>query len=267
MGTEDRGCMDRLSADMWSSALDGSVSPPTERLSRLEVKLDAELAARAAVLDAIPGGARTDDQDTDAPESLDVVVPAVALPTDSAARKRVPLCSGLLDYFGAALILIAGACEDELPSKDDTDDDLADQILSSLHLRDERGAPQWREYRKLCLSALALLHGEITGELPPIAYAGSLAGLFGAYPAALAAVAEVSWYGNNKHNPGQPLHHARAKSTDQEDCIVRHLVDNMQDPGGYDGEMRHAACLVWRCLALTQIALERSGAPKARGAR
>jgi hypothetical protein len=44
-------------------------------------------------------------------------------------------------------------------------------------------------------------------------------------PAALAGVARISMEGNKKHNGDQPLHHARGKSTDHSDCIVRHLID------------------------------------------
>lgn len=39
-------------------------------------------------------------------------------------------------------------------------------------------------------------------------------GLLDYFPDALAAVAEVSFHGNQKHNPGQPMHHSRGKSTD-----------------------------------------------------
>jgi hypothetical protein len=45
------------------------------------------------------------------------------------------------------------------------------------------------------------------------------------FPAALALLARVSKTGNDKHNPGEPLHHARGKSMDHSDCVVRHLVD------------------------------------------
>jgi hypothetical protein len=38
-------------------------------------------------------------------------------------------------------------------------------------------------------------------------------------------VAELSRAGNEKHNPGEELHHARGKSNDHADCILRHLVD------------------------------------------
>src|SRR2546426_383753 len=49
-------------------------------------------------------------------------------------------------------------------------------------------------------------------------------GVLDYFPAALAAVAEVSWEGNNQHNPGEPLHWARGKSADHADCAVRHLM-------------------------------------------
>jgi hypothetical protein len=44
-------------------------------------------------------------------------------------------------------------------------------------------------------------------------------------PAAFALMAATSQKGNNKHNPGEPLHHARGKSTDHQDCILRHMTD------------------------------------------
>lgn len=85
------------------------------------------------------------------------------------------------------------------------------------------------------------------------------------FPAALAAVAHLSKIGNDQHNAGQPLHHARAKSTDHADCIVRHLVDR----GTIDTDgVRHSAKVAWRALALLQEELEREeGAPLPRGAR
>lgn len=44
-------------------------------------------------------------------------------------------------------------------------------------------------------------------------------------PAALALMAKTSKDGNDKHNPGEELHHARGKSTDHGDCALRHLFD------------------------------------------
>jgi hypothetical protein len=86
------------------------------------------------------------------------------------------------------------------------------------------------------------------------------------FPAALAAVAAVSKKGNDQHNPGQDMHHARGKSTDHADCIVRHLMDR-GTVDAVDG-VRHSAKVAWRALALLQEELEReAGAPLARGAK
>jgi hypothetical protein len=91
------------------------------------------------------------------------------------------------------------------------------------------------------------------------------------FPAALAATARVSKAGNDKHNPGAPLHHARGKSTDHADCILRHLVDLEEDFGrgvGYDESgMPQVGYIVWRAMALAQEWLEKhEGAPLAPGA-
>lgn len=85
------------------------------------------------------------------------------------------------------------------------------------------------------------------------------------FPAALAAVAELSRIGNEQHNPGQPMHHARGKSSDHADCVVRHLMDR----GTVDTDgVRHSVKVAWRALALLQEELEREeSAPLARGAR
>jgi hypothetical protein len=90
-------------------------------------------------------------------------------------------------------------------------------------------------------------------------------GLLWYFPNALAEVSRVSKVGNEQHNPGQPLHHARGKSTDHANCIIRHLVD----AGGVDSDgLRHSAKLAWRALALLQEELERDlGLPLPRNAR
>lgn len=89
-------------------------------------------------------------------------------------------------------------------------------------------------------------------------------GVLDYFPAALAEVAKVSKAGNDKHNPGEPLHWSRGKSTDQADAIARHLLER----GGIDPEtgQRFSAQLAWRALALLQIELEEAGeAPLSRG--
>jgi hypothetical protein len=79
-------------------------------------------------------------------------------------------------------------------------------------------------------------------------------GVFDYFPKALAYVAMVSKAGNDQHNPGQPLHWAKDKSTDHPDCIGRHLIER----GTRDGldNLRHSGKLAWRALALLQIELE-----------
>jgi hypothetical protein len=93
-----------------------------------------------------------------------------------------------------------------------------------------------------------------------------VSGVLDYFPAALAEIAKVSKAGNDKHNPGEPLHWARGKSMDQADALARHLIER----GGIDPEtgMRHSAEMAWRALALLQLELEEAGeAPLARGAR
>jgi hypothetical protein len=78
-------------------------------------------------------------------------------------------------------------------------------------------------------------------------------GVMDYFPDALAVVAEHSKYGNDKHNPQQPLHWSREKSTDHADCIVRHLIGRgTKDADG----TRHSAGLAWRALALLQLEIE-----------
>jgi hypothetical protein len=113
--------------------------------------------------------------------SSGVVPVGLSMPTDSAARKAIPLCTGVLDYF----------------------------------------------------------------------------------PAALAEVAKLSKFGNDKHNPGEPLNWARPKSQDHADCILRHMVDR----GTIDPEtgLSHSVEVAWRALAMLQLECEAAGAPLSRG--
>lgn len=76
------------------------------------------------------------------------------------------------------------------------------------------------------------------------------------FPDALVAIANVSWAGNEQHNPGQPLHWARSKSPDQADTIIRHFLQ--RGTRDKDGQ-RHSAKMVWRALALLQLEIEADG--------
>ena len=79
-------------------------------------------------------------------------------------------------------------------------------------------------------------------------------GVLDYFPDALIEVAKVSVAGNEQHNPGQPLHWAKEKSTDHSDCILRHLVE--RGTNDTDG-VRHSAKLAWRALALLQTEIEK----------
>lgn len=78
-------------------------------------------------------------------------------------------------------------------------------------------------------------------------------GVLDYFPMAIAEIAKVSKQGNDQHNPGQPLHWARGKSSDHVDTIVRHLMER----GRIDSDgQRHTAKAAWRVLALLQEEIE-----------
>ena len=69
------------------------------------------------------------------------------------------------------------------------------------------------------------------------------------FPDALFEVAHLSKVGNDQHNPGEPLHWAKEKSTDEGDALLRHQVDaGTRDTDG----VRHSAKVAWRALAQLQ---------------
>jgi hypothetical protein len=78
-------------------------------------------------------------------------------------------------------------------------------------------------------------------------------GLLDYFPDACAEVAHVSFKGNEQHNPGQPMHWAREKSSDHEDCIARHTLERGKTDT--DG-LRHTAKRAWRALAALQLEIE-----------
>jgi hypothetical protein len=95
------------------------------------------------------------------------------------------------------------------------------------------------------------------------------------FPAALAGVSKTSKLGNDKHNPGQEMHHARNKSGDHGDCILRHLIDledlvaamNRGEAVTEEHILSEVSSMAWRALALSQELHEKFGAPLAPGAK
>ena len=86
-------------------------------------------------------------------------------------------------------------------------------------------------------------------------------GLIAYFPEALAMVARVSYDGNEKHNPGEPLHWARGKSMDQKDCLLRHLVDAAAAAHRAEihQEIYERAQVAWRALAELELKIEAAG--------
>lgn len=73
------------------------------------------------------------------------------------------------------------------------------------------------------------------------------------FPDAVAYVAFVSKIGNDKHNPGQPMHWARGKGGNNADCAGRHLIER----GTYDADgLLNDGTLAWRAMANLQLKLE-----------
>lgn len=96
------------------------------------------------------------------------------------------------------------------------------------------------------------------------------------FPAAIAGVSRISKMGNDKHNPGQELHHARGKSMDHSDCIIRHLMDVEDLIAAHkrgDANVKpqdvltEVSSMAWRALAFSQELHEQFGAPLAPGAK
>lgn len=89
-------------------------------------------------------------------------------------------------------------------------------------------------------------------------------GVIDYFTSALIEIAKVSKAGNDQHNPGQPLHWARGKSTDHSDTLIRHFIER----GKIDSDgIRHSAKMAWRALAIVQEELESEGAPISRGSK
>ena len=84
--------------------------------------------------------------------------------------------------------------------------------------------------------------------------------MFGYFPDAWLAEVAVAVAGNAQHNPGEPLHWAREKSTDQLNTAFRHMFDhakgNVKDIDG----CYHLAKSIWRLKAELQLTIERERA-------
>lgn len=73
-------------------------------------------------------------------------------------------------------------------------------------------------------------------------------GLIKYFPNALKYVSHVSYKANEQHHPNTPVHWDKNKSTDEKDCLIRHLTDHVVDPLDDDG-LLHLGKVAWRSLA------------------
>lgn len=78
-------------------------------------------------------------------------------------------------------------------------------------------------------------------------------GVLDYFPDAIVAIAQLSYKGNEQHNPGQPLNWSRGKSNDHADTMLRHFLQRgtVDDDG-----VRHSVKMAWRALALLQCEIE-----------
>ncbi len=74
------------------------------------------------------------------------------------------------------------------------------------------------------------------------------------FPLTMAGLARVSAAGNEQHHPGTPLHWDRAKSSDDHDACVRHMMQT----GTIDSDgIPHDLKTAWRACAISEKFLER----------
>lgn len=94
-------------------------------------------------------------------------------------------------------------------------------------------------------------------------------GVLAYFADALVLVSRLSRIGNDKHNPGQPLHWAKEKSGDEADALMRHLLDHLRgEPIDRDveelGALAHLTQVAWRALAMLQRACDAERAATAK---
>ena len=122
--------------------------------------------------------------------------------------------------------------------------DEGQRALNQMLIEDGRGRPPLDAPER----AATIPTGAAAREEHPVG-----TGVLDYFPDALVAVSHVSFIGNQQHNPGEPLHWAREKSTDEADAIIRHFLQR----GTLDTDgLRHSAKMAWRALALLQKEME-----------
>lgn len=80
--------------------------------------------------------------------------------------------------------------------------------------------------------------------------------MFKYFPDAWLAVVDVARAGNDQHNPGEPLHWAREKSTDQMNAAFNHIFDYGLGAQKDEDGCWHLAKAIWRLSAQLQLDIE-----------
>lgn len=78
------------------------------------------------------------------------------------------------------------------------------------------------------------------------------------FPKALRYIATVSVGGNKQHLKGKPLHWDKTKSMDQEDALMRHLLDVAEGVEVDEDGILHRGKIAWRALASLELYLEQN---------
>lgn len=76
------------------------------------------------------------------------------------------------------------------------------------------------------------------------------------FPDAIMEISNHSFKANEKHNPGEPLHWAKEKSTDEASSLIRHLIDYAQGERTDDDGLSILSAIGWRAMAFVQRELE-----------
>lgn len=80
------------------------------------------------------------------------------------------------------------------------------------------------------------------------------------FPDAIGKVAELSLIANEQHHPGTPLHWDKSKSQDHNDCIIRHMIDDVKGIKIDDDDVWHKTKVAWRAMAELQEECDREAA-------
>lgn len=112
-----------------------------------------------------------------------------------------------------------------------------------IHDKAENGEPIVAEERDSCVSPFT--DDAKTRKEYPV-----YSGFVKYFPDAIAEIAHVSWEGGQQHGHDE-LHWDRAKSSDEPDALMRHLIDYTNT-----GNKKELAKVAWRSLAMLQKVCE-----------